>query len=221
MLPVKLALIEDHILLRTTLKTAITFKAPHIKIVAELSSDHDALQRIPQINPEIILIGASLNGGNSLDISHRLFQVVPHLKMIAITDKQNDPLLLPFLKLGVLGWISREATLENLIEAIDMVAKGQPYMNISTATQIAMQRIGGTEETPLSLLSSREAQVLMQVAQGFAVIEIAKNLAMNPKTVCSYRYRIFQKLNIKNDAELVHLAFHWGLIDRCHAHSKI
>ena len=101
-----------------------------------------------------------------------------------------------------------------MVKAIRSVHAGQRYISPEIASQLAIKHITDQGETPFDTLSERELQVALMIVNGHKVQEISDKLCLSPKTVNSYRYRIFEKLNIKSDVELTHLAFRHNLLDQ-------
>ncbi len=100
-----------------------------------------------------------------------------------------------------------------MIRAIRIVHSGQRYISSEIAQQLALKRFSKSEESPLDILSERELQIMLMITSGQKVQDISDKLCLSPKTVNSYRYRIFEKLNINSDVELTLLAMRLGLVE--------
>ena len=103
--------------------------------------------------------------------------------------------------------------MEEMIQAIRAVHAGQRYISPEIASRLAFKHVNDKAESPFEALSERELQVMLMITMGMRVQEIADKLCLSPKTVNSYRYRIFDKLKVKNDVELTLLAIRYGLIE--------
>ena len=99
-----------------------------------------------------------------------------------------------------------------MIHAIRLVHSGQRYISPEIAQQMALSQFASRRE-PLQVLSERELQIMMMITKGQKVTDISEQLNLSPKTVNSYRYRLFSKLNINGDVELTHLAIRYGMLD--------
>jgi two-component system invasion response regulator UvrY len=205
-----LILADNNKLLRTSLKAALENKS-EFKVVGETDNSEATQKIVKELKPQVVLLNAHLPETGSLELIPKLTRWDPDIKIIVIAP-QNDPFLTKYLKTGALGCLTKDITLEEMIQAIRVVNQGQRYMTQQIAKQIALDKIGG-EKSPIDKLSNRESQVMMLVIQGMESPQIAEKLHMSPKTVCSYRYRIFDKLNVKNDIGLIHEAIRYGLLD--------
>ena len=208
----RIFLIEDYILLRTALKRALNDE-PSLEVVGEAAKEEMALKLIKESKPNVIVMSAHMIETNVLDIIPKLIRWHPEIRIIVMTSQQNDPLLSRFLKIGAMGILTRDISLEDAIHAIQLVNRGQRYISPTASNQIAFERLNGSDQSLLETLSTRELQVMMLVIQGLNTATIANRLATAAKTVCSYRYRIYNKLNIKSDVELIRLALQYKLLD--------
>ncbi len=116
------------------------------------------------------------------------------------------------LQAGAAGYITKGCEPDEMIRAIRAIHSGQRYISSEIAQQLALKRFAKDEESPLDILSERELQIMLMITSGQKVQEISDKLCLSPKTVNSYRYRIFEKLNIDSDVELTLLAIRLGLI---------
>lgn len=199
---IRIVIIEDYTLFRTTLKKALD-NEPTFEVVGEADKEETALKVIKESQPVVILMDAHLLGANVLDIIPKLLRWYSDIKIIIMTSHQNDPLLSQLLKLGALGALTKDVVIENAVQAIQTVNYGQRYLSPGATAQMALERLNGADKAPLELLSPRESQVMMMVIQGMNIATIAKKLNMGPKTVCSYRYRMKEKLFCRTKQQLI------------------
>ena len=136
----------------------------------------------------------------------------PALKILALTIHDAEPYPSRLLHAGAAGYLTKGCDPEEMIRAIQTVHSGQHYVSPEIAQKIAIKRYVKGEESPLEMLSERELQIMQMVVQGQTVNEISKKLCLSSKTVNSYRYRVFEKLNIKGDVELTLMAMRMGMI---------
>ena len=129
----------------------------------------------------------------------------------------ENPLPAKVMQAGAAGYLSKGAAPQEVVNAIRCVASGQRYIASDIAQQMALSQIEPEKaESPFASLSERELQIMLMITKGQKVNEISEQLNLSPKTVNSYRYRMFSKLNIHGDVELTHLAIRHGL---CNAES--
>ena len=117
------------------------------------------------------------------------------------------------LQIGAAGYLTKEASMEEMIKAVRSVFAGQRYVSPQIAQQLLLKKVKDVDKTPFDELSSRELQVALMIVKGYKTNEISNKLNLSAKTVNSYRYRIFNKLKIRGDVELVHLALQYGVIE--------
>lgn len=130
-----------------------------------------------------------------------------------LTIHTENPLPAKVMQAGAGGYLSKGAAPQSVITAIRMVHAGQRYIASDIAQQMALSQLEPPAETPFSCLSERELQIMIMITKGQKVNEISEQLHLSPKTVNSYRYRMFSKLNISGDVELTHLAIRHGLFN--------
>ncbi len=130
-----------------------------------------------------------------------------------LTIQTESSLPTKVIQAGIRGYLSKAATPQDMINAIRTVYTGQRYISPDIAQQMALNQLLPQKENPLDGLSERELQIMTMITQGRKVNEISTLLNLSPKTVNSYRYRMFSKLNIKGDVELTHIAIRCGLLD--------
>ena len=126
----------------------------------------------------------------------------------------NNTLPSRVLQLGAVGYLTKESGAEEMASAIRKVYKGERYLSAEVAQQIAISSLESSGETIFEKLSEREMQVMMMITSGMTVQEIADTLFLSTKTVNGYRYRLFEKLGVRNDVELTYLALKHQIIER-------
>jgi DNA-binding NarL/FixJ family response regulator len=154
-------------------------------------------------------------GMGGLEATKKLLVVNPTLKIIAVTACDDDLYPTRLMQAGAVGYVTKGAEFSEITSAIDKVIRGELYMSNSIAQQLALRNFSGHkgQETPFEKLSQRELQTAMLIANGQKVNDIANTFCVSPKTVNSYRYRIFEKLDINSDVELTLLAVKHNLLD--------
>ena len=117
------------------------------------------------------------------------------------------------MKAGAAGYLTKGAGLDEMLRAIKVVHAGQRYISPQIAQAMALKPFTGTETAPMELLSERELQIMMMIVNCHKVQDISDKLCLSPKTVNTYRYRIFDKLGISSDVEMTVMAMRWGIVD--------
>lgn len=209
---INIVLVDDHDLVRTGIKRLL-HDTPGIKVVGEARTGEDGLKVIRDLKPNIILMDVKMPGIGGLETIHKVLRSDPDAKIIVVSVFDNDFFPARLIQAGALGYISKGSSQDEMIQAIRSVQAGQRYISPEIANQIALRRLSDQKNSPFDELSERELQVMMLIIKGTKVQVVAEKLHLSSKTVNSYRYRIFDKLGIKTDVELIHLAFRYGLID--------
>ncbi len=130
-----------------------------------------------------------------------------------MTVCDEEPFPSRLLKAGAAGYLTKGAALEEMVHAIRAVASGQRYISPEIAQRLALSSLEEEKISPFDDLSEREMQISMMIVSCQKVQEISDRLFLSPKTVNSYRYRIFEKLGIESDVELTLLAVRHGLLN--------
>jgi len=155
----------------------------------------------------------SMPGIGGLEATKKIVRFCPDIKIIMLTIYTENPLPAKVMQAGASGYLSKGAAPQEVVNAIRLVDSGQRYIASDIAQQMALSQLEPQSETPFDTLSERELQIMMMITKGQKVNEISEQLNLSPKTVNSYRYRMFSKLNINGDVELTHLAIRHGLFN--------
>lgn len=209
---INVIIVDDHKLVRNGIKRILE-SAPGIKIVGEASSGEEALQVIKQLQPHVVLMDIKMPGLGGIETTRKLVRLYPELKIIIVTAYENEVFPVRMFHAGAHGYLTKGASEEEMLRAIRAVQAGQRHISAEIAGQLALKSISGMPDSPFSTLSEREMQICLLIIQGAKVQEIAEKLHLSPKTVNSYRYRVFDKLGVKSDVELTHLSLRYGLLD--------
>lgn len=209
---IRVLLVDDHDLVRSGMRHMLN-DAAGISVVAEASTGEDAVQLCRQIELDVVLMDVKMPGIGGFEATKKLLRNNPKLKVLIVTICNNDVYPSKLLGVGASGYLTKNASMDEMIHAIKTVYAGQRYMSPEVASRLAFRHVSDAEESPFESLSERELQVMLMITNGMKVQDIADKLCLSPKTVNSYRYRIFEKVGIKNDVELTLLAIRSGLIE--------
>ncbi|WLD59359.1 UvrY/SirA/GacA family response regulator transcription factor [Salinispirillum sp. LH 10-3-1] len=210
---ISVILVDDHDLVRMGIRRLLE-DIDSIKIVGEANSGEQALILARELKPQVILMDVKMPGIGGLEATRRLHAAQPETKVIVVTSCTEDPFPSRLLKAGAAGYLTKGAGIDEMVLAINSVARGQRYLSPEIAQRMALNSFSGENtENPLDALSEREMQITMMIVNCHKVQAISDKLCLSPKTVNTYRYRIFEKLNIGSDVELTHLALRHGLVE--------
>ncbi len=215
---IKILLVDDHELVRIGIKRLLQDVAG-IKVIAEASTGEEAIRLAKEIQPDVVLMDVQMPGIGGLESARKMIRQNPEIKVLALTVHDDEPYPSRFLQAGAAGYITKGCDTNEMVRAIRTVHSGQRYLSSEIAQQLALKRFAKDEDSPLDDLSERELQIMLMITSGQKVQEISDKLCLSPKTVNSYRYRIFEKLAIENDVELTLFAMRLGLVDQAKAPS--
>lgn len=209
---IKVLLVDDHELVRMGIKRLLQ-DVQGLKVVGEAATGEAAVLLAKELMPDVVVMDVHMPGIGGLEATRKMVRHNPDIKILALTIYEDEPYPSRLLQAGASGYITKGCDPEEMIRAIRTIYTGQHYITPGVAQQIAIKRFTKGEESPLDVLSEREMQIMLMITQGQKVHDIAKKLCLSPKTVNSYRYRIFEKLHIETDVELTLMAMRLGMIE--------
>ena len=209
---ISVLLVDHHELVRTGIE-ALLNAAEDITVAGVAKSGEEAVETIATLSVDVVLMDIDMPGIGSMDACRRILQDNADVKLIVVSANNDSPIPPQLFKLGVLGFISKESPAEEMLNAIRKVMTGDRYLSADVAYNLASRGLPSYHESPFSKLSRRESEVVTLILQGKSIKEMSNMLILSDKTVNTYRYRLYDKLNIKNDVELTRLAFKFGYLD--------
>jgi two-component system invasion response regulator UvrY len=214
---INVLLVDDHELVRTGISRILKDERG-IKVVGEASSGEEALQFCRDISanhesPDVVLMDMQMPGIGGLNATKRILHYCPDIKILALSVSCEEPIPTKVMQMGASGFISKKAPHSEMVQAIKKVYAGQRYISDEVAHKMAMGKLQSPTDNPFNELSDREMQIMLMITQGEKINDIAEKLNVSPKTVNSYRYRMFEKLQIDGDVELTHLAIRHRMIN--------
>lgn len=205
-------LVDDHELVRIGIRRLLQ-DISGIKVIGEASNGEEAIRLAKELIPDVVIMDIQMPGIGGLEATRKLLRHNPDIKILALTVCEDEPYPSRLLQAGAAGYITKGTNAEEMIRAIRTIHSGQRYISSEIAQQLALKRFSKSDESPIDILSERELQIMLMITNGQKVQEISEKLCLSPKTVNSYRYRIFEKLKIDSDVELTLLAIRLGLIE--------
>lgn len=185
-----------------------------MEVVADAESGEQALVLVKSLKPDVVLLDMKMPGIDGWEVTRRLKKSHPQVKVIAVTAVASEPLPNRVLQLGAMGYLTKESGSDEMAAAIRKVAKGDKYLSAEIAQQMAINSLDSSHNSPFEQLSEREMQVMLMITSGMSVQDISERLYLSTKTINGYRYRMFEKLAIKNDVELTYLALKHRVIEK-------
>ena len=210
---IKILLVDDHAMFRAGIKALIEAE-PRMEVVGEASSGDEAVDRVRELKPDIVVMDLAMPGSNGLEATRRISALELDTSVLVLTVHAEEEYLVPVVEAGASGYLTKTSADTDLLEAIRVVARGQVFLPPKAATLLLKRYkdAEGDDSAGLNDLSSREQEVLALTAEGFSSREIGQKLFISPKTVDTYRSRIMDKLGLSHRSELVRFALKVGLL---------
>ena len=205
--PLRVMLVDDHALVRSAVRQALT--APDIQVVGEASSADDALLLAPDLRPDVLLLDINLPGGDGLRVLRELRPRLPETRIVMLTVSTQRRDLLEAIREGAAGFLTKDLSPEALLRTVRGIRRGDLPMSRAMAADVirslasrqpAAASVPGGEDV-LGSLSAREREVLRHLAAGLTDREIGGQLGISPRTVETHVGSILHKLNVRNRAE--------------------
>lgn len=203
---------DDHAVVREGLKQILTELEDPVALT-EASHGQEVLEKIHQSRFDIILLDISMPGMNGLEILKQIKNEKPEISVLILSMYPEEQYAVRALKAGASGYLTKESAPQELIQAIQRIASGRKYITPTLAEKLAYNFDKDYEKPLHEILSDREFQVMRLLAVGKTVKEIGEELFLSIKTVSTYRSRILEKMEFKNNAELIHYSIKNQLID--------
>ena len=212
---IRLLLADDHAVVRSGLRMLLQAQ-PDMIIVGEAETGQEAIHRVAELSPDVVLMDIEMPGMNGIEATRRIKANAPAAAVLALTMYEDDQYFFEMLRAGASGYVPKRAAPDELVSAIRAVSRGEVFLYPSLAGRLVQDYLrrgpAGEGEPPGDELTPREQEVLTLIAQGFSNNEIADQLVISAKTVDRHRENIMRKLNLHNQVDLVKYALRKGLI---------
>lgn len=208
---IKVFIVDDHEIIRQGLKMILK-EDGDILVVGEAQDGEEALKLLKTTECEIILLDMNMPGVSGIELIAAIKALKPKSHILVLSIHPEDKFALKTLKAGASGYLCKDTALEELGSAIRRIHTNGRYISNTLAEQLAFDIIPDTDSKAYELLSKRENQIMLKIATGSKVKDIAAELGLSVSTIFTYRLRIFEKLNVKGNVELTHYAIDNNLI---------
>ena len=209
---IRIIVVDDHQLVRTGTRRLLE-DVPGLEVVCEASSGEEAVELVLKHKPDIVLMDVHMPGIGGLEATRRCMRAHPEVKVVALSMYEDEPYPSRLMDIGAAGYLTKRADISEMLLAIKKAVSGQRYISAEIAQYLALKPFSKDTSSPFDLLSTREMQITLMIITGHRVLDISDKLSLSPKTVNSYRYRVFDKLELKSDVALTRLAIKHGIID--------
>jgi DNA-binding NarL/FixJ family response regulator len=203
---------DDHEVVRNGLVQALG-RTPALEVVGEAATGEQTLEMVRTLRPDLVLLDLSMPGRSGLDLVAQICDEFPDTRVLVLSMHPEDQYAERVMRCGAMGFVSKGSAVDELMEAVCRALEGRPYVSAALAERLALRLGTQNPGLPHDRLSDREYLVMHRLANGQTVSEIAGDLGLSAKTVSTYRGRILEKLELRNNVELTHYAVRNGLID--------
>ena len=208
---IKILIADDHPLIRNGLKQIIS-REKDMEVTCEASNAEEVFELIKKNKIDILILDISMPGMSGFEVLDKIKQKFLKLPVLMLSALSEDLYALKTLKAGASGYINKESAPEELVKAVRKVVSGGLFVSDYLAEKLASDFKNGFFKQPHEKLSKREFQIMCLIGSGKTVSEIAKELFLNVRTVSTYRARILDKINLKNNSEITNYCMKEGFI---------
>jgi len=205
---IRVFLLDDHGLMRAGYRMILEPQVD-MEVVGEASSGDEALPMIRKLKPDVVLCDLHMPGVSGLDVTERLVKGQVGPKVVIVSVQVDGPMPQRLLDAGAAGYLSKDCESSELLRAIREVARGKRFLGNEIAQQLAL----GKRQSPFDILSRRELEISLLFCQGLRAEDIARKLSLSGKTVATHKYRLFEKLGIKDIVALARMAAQHGVTE--------
>jgi DNA-binding NarL/FixJ family response regulator len=205
---IRILIADDHAMVGEGLRHVVDAEAD-LEVVGVAPDGEIAVQRALDLEPDVVVMDMAMPRMNGIEATRAIHDRVPGTRVVMLSMYANPEYVFRALEAGASAYLAKHSVSRELVEAIRTVYSGRRYFSAQIADSLAGRDAAPPD--PLSMLSARESQVLRLLADGKTTVEIAGVLDISPKTVETYRARVYEKLDIHDLPSLVRFAIQRGL----------
>jgi len=208
---IRIGIVDDHTIVRTGLRQFLSEQVD-FRVTGEAANGKEAIELARQGEVDVLLLDISMPDQGGIDALAAIKARRPDLPVLILSGFPEAHYATTLLRQGASGYLNKECDPEEIATAIRTVARGRRYITATVAELLADGMTGGTEKLPHEVLSERELQVFLRLANGETVGHIADSMFLSAKTVSTYRARVLEKLKLETNSDLTYYALKNGLI---------
>lgn len=212
---IRILIVDDHVLVREGLRNLLEGQSD-IEVVGEATDGNEAVEKVPKLKPDVILMDITMPGMNGLEATRLIKEQSPEVKVLVLTMHESDEYFFKMLSAGASGYFVKGGSSSELISAVRAVNRGDVFLYPTMAKRLLNDYLkraeAGEEKESYDGLTNREREVLKLIAEGHTNQEVAELLVLSPTTVQTHRAHIMAKLGLRNHTELIKYALRRGLI---------
>ncbi|MCU7812383.1 MAG: response regulator transcription factor [Candidatus Thiodiazotropha sp. (ex Notomyrtea botanica)] len=214
----KIVIAEDHTILRAGLKALLTSN-PDFEIIGEADNGRDAIRRVIELKPDLVIMDLSMPGMNGMDAVREIKDRMPEVKALVLTVHSEEEYVLASLQAGANGYVLKDATHNELLVAAERVLDGKTFLSPDITEKVVNSYLNtsNVSQEPVTrwdTVTQRERQILKLIAEGHTNKSMAEYLCISVKTVEKHRANLMKKLDLHNVSALTTYALEKGIISR-------
>ncbi|OGO19308.1 MAG: hypothetical protein A2144_13440 [Chloroflexi bacterium RBG_16_50_9] len=206
---IKVLIVDDHVLMREGIHTLLDLVAD-FDVVGEASNGKEAVEKVRELHPDVVLMDLAMPVMTGHEATRRIRKEFPQVKILALTQHEGSEYVMPIIRLGAQGFVTKASGSPEIVSAIRAVHIGQSFLSSTAQTALIQEYQSETSDKgtmdPYELLTDREKEVLKLVVEGKTIQEIADTIFVSPKSILAYKTRLMKKLNVGNVVDLTKLA---------------
>jgi len=212
--PVRILIADDHTILRAGIRSLLDM-VPNFEVIGEVDNGKDAIHQAGLLKPDLILSDLSMPKTNGTEAIQRIKSRYPDIKILVLTVHKTEEYVHAALKAGANGYVLKDDTSDELINAIQNIAIGKTYLSPSICSEVVMGYLAdpGKEKitTSIDQLTTREREVMKLIAEGYRNKDVANYLSISLKTVEKHRSNMMKKLDLHSASSITSYAIKSGL----------
>ena len=209
---IRVLIADDHPVVAEGLRRLLA-EQPDMTVIGCVENGREAVRRAVEEQPDVVVMDNAMPELNGIDATQSIRKRSPRTHVLMLSMHTDGEHVIRALRAGASGYVAKKSAAREVVDAVRTVSAGRRYLQEPLASEL-LKAVSDPElaEDPLARLSSRERQVLQQLAEGRTTAEIAESLSLSPRTVETYRARMMQKLGVHELAGLVRFAIQRGLV---------
>jgi len=210
---IRVVIADDHTIVRDGLKHLLR-AAGDIEVAGEARDGTEALERVRTLAFDVLLMDMSMPGKSGIELIRQVHAEKPKLRILVLSMHEEHQYAVRAIRAGAAGYVTKESATLQLVEAIRKVAAGGAFISAEVAQQLALGAMPDAKGPLHAALSDREYQILLLIAEGKSISEIAEQLFLSVKTVSTHKSNILQKMNLSTQGDLIRYAITNNLVER-------
>jgi two-component system, NarL family, response regulator NreC len=214
--PITIVLADDHTIVRQGLANLLNAE-PGFQVVGEAENGRQAVRKVEELRPDVVIMDIAMPILNGIEAGRQVRKISPATKLIILSMHSHDRYISELLSLGASGYLLKEASRTDIIQAIHTAMKGDTFLSPSISRKVVEEYVSLKKAPPreslYNRLSNREREVFQMLAEGHSTRKIAETLFVSSSTVKTHRVNIMEKLELENASQLVQFAIQLGIVD--------